>query len=242
LTVLSICQDVSDALSLTRPSAVVTSTDQLTRQLFSLLKEGAEELSKYGGQDGDTGWQALTAEWTFVTVAQVEQTNTPIPEDFRRFIPDSAFNRTTNRQVTGPLTPQQWQRAQVLPYIVAPYLVFRERQSDFLILPDPPTAGETIAYEYISSYWAKSSANVAKATFTSDDDSTYLDEALLKLDLKWRFKQAKGLDYAEDMATFERAKQAGYGSDGGSQMLDAGGPNLAAPAWRYNVPEGSWPS
>lgn len=242
MSVLSIIANACDRLSLTRPTVVVTSTDQLTRQLFGLLKEGAEALSQFGGQDGDTGWQALTQEWTFVTVAQIEQTNTPIPEDFRRFIPDSAFNRTTNRQVSGPLTPQQYQRALVLPYIVAPYLVFRERQSDYLILPDPPPAGETIAYEYVSSYWAKNSAGVPKATFTSDDDGTYLDEELLTLDLKWRFKAAKGLDYAEDMATFERAKLAKYGSDGGAQSLSFGGPDLAAPYWRYNVPEGGWPS
>jgi hypothetical protein len=240
LTVLSIIQDSCDNLSLTRPSAVVTSTDQLVRQLFGLLKTGAESLSKYGGQDGDAGWQALTAEWTFVTVAQIEQTNTPIPEDFRRFIPDSVMNRTTNRQVSGPLTSAQWQRGRILPYIVAPYLVFRERQGDLLILPDPPTAGETIAYEYVSKFWALSSASVAKATFTSDDDTTYLDEELLKLDLVWRFKQAKGLDYAEDMATFERAKMALFGSDGGSQSLNQGGPDLTYPLWRYNVPEGNW--
>jgi hypothetical protein len=239
MSVLSIVADVCDTLSLNRPSAVVTSTDLLVRQLFALLKEGAEELSKYGGQDGDTGWQALTTEYTFVTVAQAEQTNSPVPTDLRRFIPDSFFNRDTNRQVSGPLTPQQWQRAQILPYLVAPYLCFRERQGDFLINPVPP-AGETIAYEYVSSYWAKSSANVAKATFTSDDDGTYLDEALLKLDLKWRFKQAKGLDYGEDLATFERAKLAAFGSDGGSQALNLGGPDYTYPMWRYNVPEGSW--
>lgn len=239
MTVLSIVQNACDRLSLTRPSAVVTSTDQLARQLFGLLKAGAESLSKYGGQDGDSGWQALVTEYTFVTVAQAEQTNTPIPADLRRFIPDSFFNRDTNRQVQGPLTPQQWQRAQILPYLVAPYLCFRERQGDFLINPVPP-AGETIAYEYVSSYWAKSSAEVAKATFTSDDDTSYLDEELLTLDLIWRFKQAKGLDYAEDMASAERAKMALFGSDGGSQSLDIGGPNYAYPLWRYNIPEGSW--
>lgn len=222
MTVLSVIQDACDRLSLTRPSMVVTSADLQVRQLFGLLKEGAEALSKYGGQDGDMGWQALTVEQTFITVAQAEQTNSPVPADFRRFIPNSFFNRTTNRPISGPLTPQQWQQKQARPSISQVYLAFRQRQGDFLISPTP-TAGETIAYEYVSKYWAVSSAGQAKATFTSDDDTSYLDEELLILDLKWRFKEAKGLDYGEDMATFERAKLAAFGSDGGATALNIGG-------------------
>lgn len=225
-------------LSLTRPSVVVTSTDRNVIQFLELLQEGAEALSKQGSP---SGWQSLQAEHTFVTVAQEEQTNTPVPVDFRRFVPDSFYNRDTNRKLTGPLTPQQYQQVQVWPQLAAPYLAWRERESMFLLDPVPP-AGQTIAYEYISSYWAVSSANVAKAQFTSDEDTTYLDEELLKLDLRWRWKQAKGLDYGEDMTTFERQLSLALGDDGGSGQLNQGGPGNGLPDWRYNVPDGSWPS
>jgi hypothetical protein len=237
MTVLSVVRAVCGRVGVTRPSVVVTSTDSLVIQLFELLKEGAEALSKQGSP---SGWQTLQREHMFVTVAQQVQTNTPIAADFRRFAPDSAFNRTTNRKVNGPLTPQQYQQLQVWPQLTAPYLMFRERESEFIIDPVPP-AGETIAYEYISSYWAKSSANVAKAEFTADDDGTYLDEELLKLDLRWRWKEAKGLDYAEDMATFERQLSLALGDDGGSGALNQGGPTVVEPLWRYNIPDGSWP-
>jgi hypothetical protein len=238
MTALSIVQSVARRVGLTAPSVLFTSTDRNVGQLRELLIEGAEALSKAGSPQG---WQALQAEQTFVTVAQIEQTNTPIPADFRRFVPDSFFNRTTNRKVTGPLTPQEYQQAQVWPQLTAPYLTFRERESTFLIDPAPP-AGETIAYEYISAYWATNSAGVAKAAFTADDDGTYLDEELLKLDLRWRWKAAKGLDYGEDMITFERARDLALGDDGGSGSLNQGGPNNMLPDWRYNVPEGNWPS
>lgn len=237
MSALGIVQAVTGRISLTRPSVLFTSTDRNVIQLRELLLEGAEALSKCG----DPGWQALQRQQTFVTVAQEEQTNTPIPDDLRHFIPDSFFNRTTNRQVTGPLTPQQFQQAQVWPQLTAPYLCWRERDGDFLINPVPP-AGETIAYEYISSYWAKSSAAQPKAAFTADDDTTYLDEELLKLDLIWRWKQAKGLDYGEDMATFEREKEKALGRDGGAGMLNQGGQVTPYPWWRANIPEGSWPS
>jgi hypothetical protein len=243
MSVLGIIQAVSGRLNLTRPSVVVTSTDTQVIQLFELLKEGAEELSKYGGQDGGMGWQSLVREQTFVTVAEFEQTNSPIPDDFRRFIPNSFWNRTSERPITGPLTPQQWQAQRARGSLSELYLGFRERDGEFLLSAGgntTPPAGETIAYEYVSKYWAVSSAGQAKSEFASDDDTTYLDEELLKLDLKWRWKQAKGLEYGEDMATFERAKLAAYGADGGSTQLDIGGPNYIWPSWRYNLPEGSW--
>jgi hypothetical protein len=200
-----------------------------------LLIEGAEALSKAASP---YGWQSLQRSQAFVTVAQEEQTNTPIPTDFRRFVPDSFFNRDQKRPLIGPLTPQQWQLQQVWP-LVGFFLLWREREGKYLITP-PPLAGQIIAYEYISSYWAKSSAGVAKATFTSDDDGTYLDEELLKLDLRWRWKEAKGLDYGEDMATFERERSLALGDDGGSTSLNQGGPRQAYPWQRANVPEGSW--
>ena len=237
MTVLTIVQGVMGRLSLTQPTMVVTSTDRNVQQFFQLLLEGADALSKAGSPGG---WQSLQGEQTFITVAQEEQTNTPIPEDFRRFVPDSFFNRSTNRQVTGPLTPQQYQQTKVWPQLTAPYLMFRERESKFIIDPAPP-AGETIAYEYISSYWARSSAGVAKARFTSDDDTSYLDEELLKLDLRWRWKQAKGLDYGEDMATFERERALALGDDGGSGSLNQGGPGIIDSPWRYNILQGNWP-
>lgn len=238
MSVLTIVRAVMGRLSLTQPTVVFTSTDRNVIQMRELLIEGAEALSKAGSPQG---FQALQRQQTFVTVAQEEQTNTPIPEDFRRFVPDSFFNRDTNRQVTGPLTPQQFQRAQVWPQLTAPYLCWRERDGAFLLNPVPP-AGETIAYEYISAYWAKSSAGVAKAAFTSDDDTTYLEEELLKLDLRWRWKEAKGLDYGEDMQTFELAKELALGDDGGSGMLNQAGTPAPYPFWRANVPEGSWPT
>lgn len=242
MTVLTICQDVCDTLSLTRPPVVVTSTDIQVRQLFALLKEGADELSKYA-PDGSS-WQALTRQQTFITVNQVEQTNSPVPEDFRNFIPNSFWDRTTERPVAGPLTPQQWQALQARPAIAFIYLAYRQRDGKFLLGSEgtPPPAGDEIAYEYVSSWWAKSSAGQAKPTFTSDDDTSYLPESLLKLDLKWRWKHAKGLDYGEDMRNFERAKEAAFAKDGGATALNIGGQSYDGwPDYRYNIPEGSWP-
>lgn len=229
MSLLSIIQNTADRIGITRPSAVVSSTDQQVRQLFGFAVEEGRSLAKRGD------WEALTQEWTFITVGQAEQTNQPIPPDFEAMLPDSVFNRTSQRKVIGPITPQQWQIIKAQPTVGMVYLSFRRRNGALLITPDP-TAGEVIAYEYLSKYWARNSAGAAKATFTSDDDETYLDEELMIQGIRWRWKAAKGLDYGEDMRTYEINVQRALGEDGGSTALNIGqSPDKAA--WRYNIPE-----
>lgn len=237
MSVLSMVRATMGRLSLTPPSVVVTSTDNQVVQMFELLKEAAEDLADYGIDE--SGWQAMQAEWTFVTVAQEAQTNTPLPPDFSRFINNTFYDRTTQRQLVGPLTPIQFQQQKSRPILLQPYLAFRERDGVFLIEP-APVAGDTIAYEYVSSFYAVSSAGQAKREFTSDDDTTYLDEELLKKSLRWRWKQAKGLDYGEDMASYERSAAKTYAQDGAATALSIGEPAPLPFPERLNIQEGNW--
>ena len=80
-----------------------------------------------------------------------------------------------------------------------------------------------------------SSASQGKAEFTADDDSSYLSEELIIQGLRWRWKQAKGLPYAEDMETYERNVSKAIGEDGGASALSIAG--IDAFPWRPNVPE-----
>lgn len=233
MSLLSIIQDTCDRIGVPRPTAVVSSTDQQVRQLYALANEEGVSLAKRAD------WQSLVTEWTFITVAQAEQTNTPIPTDLKSFVSDSFFNRTSQRPLVGPVTPQAWQAQQARPVMSGIFLAFRERQGTFLVTP-APTAGDTIAYEYVSASWAMSSAGQGKPAFTSDDDSAFLDEELIKQGLRWRWKQAKGLPYAEDMETYERAVEDATGKDGGTRALAIGGNANYWPDWRANIPEGSF--
>ncbi|WP_395443569.1 hypothetical protein [Caulobacter sp. UC70_42] len=230
MTMLSIIQDVADRVGIPRPTSVTSSTDQQIRQLFSLLNEEGSELSKRGD------WQGLTAEWTFTTTESTIQTNSPIPPDLDRFISDSFFNRTQVRKLIGPITPQEFQRIQAQPVYNKVYLSFRERRGQIMISPPPPD-GNLIAYEYVSAYWAASSTGTAKEAFTADDDTTYLPENIMKMGLRWRWKHAKGLDYAEDMDTYERAATKALANDGGMRALDVAGDEIPYALWGANIPE-----
>lgn len=231
LTLLQLIQNEADLLGLARPDSVINSTDQQIRQLFAILIEEGESLA------GRAEWEELLVEQTFVTVAAETQTNAPIPDDFDRFVPETVWNRTSARQLIGPRTSRQWQADLARPAASQIYLSFRLRGGSFLINPTP-TAGDTVAYEYVSKNWVVSSAGAGKELPTSDDDTFALDTELLKLGVRWRWKAAKGLDYGEDMVTYERAVAITIADDGGAEDLEIGrNPNVGRVA---NLPEGSF--
>jgi len=234
MSLLTIIQAVSDRLSLRRPTAVASSADQQVRQLFALANEEGAELAKRAN------WPALMMEQTFITTATETQA-TAFPADFREFVPGSFFNRTQGRRLIGPITPQQYQAIKARPVYGLVYLSFRVRARQFLVTPAPP-AGDVIAYEYLSTRWAKSDADQPKAEFTSDDDGTFLDEELFKLGVRWRYLKANGLDYSEDFRSYEMAVERAIAGNGNAGALSMGGgyidPILSS--GRANAPEGSF--
>ena len=231
MSLLSVIQDVCGRRGLVQPTTVQGNPDRQVSQLFALANQAGRELAR------DQAWQALTEEQVFQTTATVAQ-NAALPSDFDRFIPNSAFNRSTLRPVAGPLTPQQWQALQAFPVISTVVLLFRERQGQFLLQPAPP-AGETIAYEYVSSNWAKSAAGQLQASYKADTDVAYLDESLIADSVEWRFLSAKGLNYSEEMSTFERNKEKAMARDGGSSALSL--TPGSADIFRVSLPDGNFP-
>jgi hypothetical protein len=230
VSLLSIIQAVSGRLSLPQPSVVVGSGDKQVIQLLALGNEEGASLARRHP------WQALMQEQSFTTIAAPAQ-SAALPADLDRFIPNSVFNRSTRRPMTGPITPRQWQWIQAQPVYSTACLAFRERTGQFLIAPTPP-AGQTIAYEYLSKNWARSSGGAAQDAFLADADTALLDEGLITLGLRWRFLRAKGLDYAEEMATAERELEQAMARDGGSTAVTLA-PAPVDPS-RINIPDGSF--
>lgn len=231
MTYLSIVRKAAALTNIPRPDTIVGSTDEQVIQLGALANEEGLELAR------KHDWQVLTRQKTFTTVAAAEQPGS-VPTDLDRFVYNSFYNRSTDRAVFGPITPQQWQMFQAYPQISTVYLAYRMRDGAFLITPNPE-ADQTIAYEYVVNTWAESAAGDPQTEFLADADTTALDENLIVYGVRWRFKQAKGLDYAEDLRAYERQVQQAIGRDGGSTALTMG---YAGGAWLANIPDGNWPS
>ncbi len=232
MSLLTIVQKVCRLVSLPVPTTVVGSTDAQVLQLWELANEEGYELS------GAFDWQAMRKQYTFETVASAVQSSA-LPSDLDHFISNSFFNRTTMRNIWGPITPQQWQAIQAQPQLNRVFLTFIERDGQFLVTPTP-TAGETVAYEYITTHWAKTENGTPKAEFTLDTDTTYLDEQLFVLGVRWRWEKSKGLDYGEDFRTYMTERTQRMARDGAASALDISGGNYNY-SYLNNIQDGNYP-
>jgi hypothetical protein len=220
-------------LSLPIPTEVVTSPDTQVQLLYALAQEEGEEMADCHD------WQVLTEQHTFNTVAAEVQPGA-VPSDWDHFINNSFFNRTTRREMLGPITPQMWQAIKAQPQFNQVFLCFRERDGNFLITPEP-AAGNEIAYEYISKNFVVAANGDRKAEFTADTDTTVLPEKLIVLGIRWRFLKSKGLDYNEDFRTYQEQLQESTSREQGATKLDVTGRTFGN-FWGYpNVPLGNWP-
>ena len=84
-----------------------------------------------------------------------------------------------------------------------------------------PAPSSGAAYPYISGWYARSEDVTAKAEFTADSDRFVLPERLLTLGMVWRWKAQKGLEYAEDLATYDVALAQESARDRGHFTLRA---------------------
>lgn len=228
MSLLSIVQEAAIIVRQETPSAVISSSVEAVKLLKRLADVEGRELSRRHN------WQALTSEHSFSTVAASAQTSS-VPTDFGWIIPDTMFNRTTNRKVFGPLSSQEWQEIQSsLVTRVDP--AFRIRGGTILITPTP-SAGESIYYEYISKNWCQSSGGSPQATWAADDDTGVLDEYLIMLGVVWRFKQTSGLDYSEEFQSYERAVADAIQRDGSRRVLSSGVASRERIPYPPQVPE-----
>lgn len=214
MSLLSVVTSVSRRVGIGVPTTVVGATDDATLQLLDLAQEGVEDICHRHG------WQRLRSFQSFTTSAQIQQIGS-LPADYDRMAQGMTMWDVSSRlPVAGPALPDSWASLQVLGVSTALNMTYRLLGGSVALYPIP-AAGHTITFEYISSYGVVDASGVAKQAFTADTDTTRFPEGLLLRDLRWRWKAAKGLDYAEERAVFEEAFERAVGSDYGS------GPGIA---------------
>jgi hypothetical protein len=231
MTLATILDRVCDEVGIGRPTTYFGSTDPTARQLVALAQtEGRDLLQR-------TRWENAIREATHTTLAQADQgAIATIAPGFRSFINRTQWNRTQQWPLGGPDTPQIWQMRQATVN-TGVFSNFRLRGSRLLITPTP-TAGQTIAFEYNSLYFCESAAGTDQTAWTADTDLPLLNEFLMTLGIIWRLRKAKGLDYGEDMGTYEQNVANAVAQDGGAPVLDMQEPVQPIPT--VIVPDGSW--
>jgi hypothetical protein len=189
---------------LTAPSSLFGSSDPNAPLLIALAQEEGEDLSRRHD------WQALKVDYTVPTLAAEAQT--ALPADYDRMLPDGEWwNRTIGLKYIGPTDDTTWGAIKALN-VTGATGYWRLQGGGPKIFP-APTAGQTLAFPYISKNWARSNLGVGKAVFTADTDTVVMPERLMSLGIIWRWKKDKGFAYAEHMASYERALEIACSRD-----------------------------
>jgi len=201
MNMLQIIQEVRGRLGQPIPGSIAGSTDPGVIQLQGLLNEFVEDL------ETRQYWQANQIETTWLTTAAENQgaTSTLFPYGFCGIVPDTFYNRSTKLAVGGGLNSAAWalQKALVMS---GPLPNFRIRNNNLLLDP-APAAGQTYALEYYSSFFVKNDTDpgiVYRQYWLKDSDYCTVSDSLAIAFVKWAWKSAKGLDYAEDFRKYER--------------------------------------
>jgi hypothetical protein len=199
------------------------------------LALGMRELARIDAEDlaGRIDWDGLIREHTFTTVANTVQAGA-LPDDFGRFPfrqddRGELYDVARRDGLAGPTNDHQWRR--VTNGFAGWTTGWRTIGGVLQMAPAPP-AGLTISFSYVSKHLFELGV-VGSEDWTSDADVCRIPESLITLGVIWRWKQAKGYEYAEDMRTAELAVERAAGSTRGRRMLTIGTSRLRADDFAY---------
>lgn len=224
MTILSALQPAMVRLVGRRPNTIYSTTSQTELELGDLATEVATDIMK------SHEWQALTKIATIVG----DGTTTAFdkPADFDRMcqgqdMHDSAswfWNYTPAADLNEWLYLQSGGWAALNPG----WWILLEDQFQFY-----PAPSGNAPYPYISKNFARSAPAsgtgviTPKASFSNDEDTFVLEERLITLGVIWRYREQKGMGYAEDMANYEMALSQAQARDKGSRVIRRNSPRVS---------------
>lgn len=233
MTLLSAINDAQRALSLAVTSAIAADGQETQNLLFLLAKDEAADLLDRDDYDFTT----LTRTQSFTaTTGATLQAAPGKPSNFHRAIEGTFWNQSKDRPISGPLTSKEWALANGEPVMstITQWVMYRH---DGLHIYPAPTVADTIAYEYvINTPVLANDGTTYKTTFTADNDTYLLGDRILRLGVVWRYKAAKGRDYAEDLRNYELALAAKARAEKGTARVLS-----IAPDDNDVLPEGNVP-
>lgn len=232
LTLKQLCDAAREELGWTKPNSYAGSTDDDGLQTYRLANRQGRDLA-----DQAHPWEELKTEGTITLVAGTQ--SYALPADFRYLIPSTVWDTDAERIGIGPLTPFEWARSQSSGTIFGLNWRYEIRGGDFVLdqAVEAGDAGKTLSFEYISSYWAKSSGGTNKLRFDADTDTQRFDDDLFVEGLIWRLRKSKGFEWESHAALYQNQLNRVMARDGGMRDVSLRRP---ADLLRVNVPEQSY--
>jgi hypothetical protein len=192
-SVLSLAQALADEIGIERPASVIGSSEDNARRYLQALRGAGNRLAQ-------RDWRVMLLIETITTVAGI--TEYALSANFGRHLPGTDWDGTTLHQMTGDMTPRDWQAnlydlgtAQLWP---RPWRLKVDGNRDVIFaLASDPGAVYTLTLEIATGQWLEN-GGVFYRDPQSDSDTFVLDDWLMQLETGWRLRKALGLAYADE--------------------------------------------
>ena len=232
MSLLTICTAALEEIGgINVPSSFYSSTDPTAVQVVALANRAGKTLEK------EVRWQELITEYTFTTTSGTA--TYALPSAFRAFANMSQWDRTNQWRFSGPIPPYVYQFLKSGISVASNGRKwFIIRGNNFTIYPTPTVSSETMAFDYYSKSWITKQVDSSYVPeWTSDNDTSRLDEDLITLDLIWRVLKAKGFPFEAEYKERETMLEALQADNGGRGVIDLGRPMVQAGLGDGNFPE-----
>lgn len=234
-TINQIVNQVALETGIPKQVDIFASNDPATAQLIALSEACGYELLQ------DEAWEGLTRLNEFTTQAG-DDGKYDLPEDFAYIINQTAWDRTNNVVLGGPLSAQEWEYLQGRDLVSSTiYATFREVENQFWLYPQPPVVGIDIAYEYISRNWVLVNGvpNNYSDTVANSADIVLYEPHLFERLLKLRFLEARGFDTTMAASQYDKSLTSWAAKDKGAPVLNQGRRHTGIPYLDglYNTPD-----
>ena len=210
MTILSAIQNVSAAISITRPEAVFSSQERELFELQVLANSSASYIAR------DYEWQALKTLATLTGNGIL--TAFPFPDDYDRMLKKAELWSDRNARPLGHITDtDRWLELEVrqFGFVSGLWSIF----GDQINIKPAPATGELVKFYYMTNKWARDEVATTKSAFTADTDVFRLSERLLELGMTWMWKSKKKQPYAQEKDDYEDAREKLIVADKGSRIL-----------------------
>ena len=159
-----------------------------------------------------------------------------LPPDYETITDNTHWDKTKHWQMLGPVDAQQWQWLKSGYISTGPRVRWRILGGQFQIWP-PYNTQEYLGFEYRSKGFVRDAAGTVKNSFTTDTDTTVLDDTVLVLATKLKYFQIKSFDTTALQQDYQRYLSIAKANDKGSATLSfAPQPSAVLIGWA-NIPD-----
>ena len=205
-------QACTSGIALEKPSAVYGSTTREHVELANIANEMAAMIA------ASHEWQILNK--IAVITGDGTTEDFALPADFDRMLDKSQLWSTSLETPLSPISDRDdWLELDIktFDFVINAWIIYA---GEIHIKPALST-GVQVKYFYQSNLWGLNGSTPI-SEFTADTNTFRIDERLLKLGIIWKWREMKGLPYAEDLATYERLLAKLAMRDKGSRIIRLG--------------------